>query len=148
MDQEDMATRPRPKAAKADEPVPKDAWDKFDIVVRALIPGVVALSVYVWNVERTSRDTAAQMISIATSILTAPPNQSAPSALRQWAIAVLRSPQDPPLLTKEAAIALEKETLPFQPWLPLDPEKLSGWLAPSGSAQMPWRSEPETPPTP
>lgn len=137
MEQEDMATKPRPKATKADEPVPKDAWDKFDIGVRAAIPVIVAFSVYLWNVEKTSRDTAAQMITIATSILTAPPDQSAPGALRQWAIAVLRSPQDPPLLTEDAAIALEKETLPFQPWLPLDPEKLNGWLAPSGSAHMP-----------
>jgi hypothetical protein len=148
MDQEDMTTRPRPKAIKAEGPMPKDNWDKFDIGVRALIPVLVAGSVYLWNVEKTSRDTAAQMITIATSILTAPPDQSAPSALRQWAIAVLRSPEDPPLLTADAAIALEKETLPFQPWLHLDPEKFKGWTAPSGSAQTPWRSEPETPPTP
>jgi hypothetical protein len=108
-----MTTRPRPKATKADEPVPKDVWDKVDIIVRALIPVIVALSVYLWNVERTSRDTAAQMITIATSILTAPPEQATPNALRLWAIAVLQSPDDPPTLTDEAAVALRTQSIPF-----------------------------------
>lgn len=113
MDQEDMSTRPRPKATKADEPVPKDAWDKIDIVGRAAIPIIVAVSVFLWNTERTSRDAAAQMITIATSILAAPPDEAAPGPLRSWAIAVLQSPENPPTLTAEAAVALKTQSIPF-----------------------------------
>lgn len=92
---------------------PKDFWDKIDIVARAAIPAIVAFSVWLWNAERTARDTAAQMITIATTILAAPPDKPAPSALRDWAIDVLQSPENPPTLDDEAAQALRMEGLPF-----------------------------------
>lgn len=128
MDQEEVIPKPKRRTAKAEEHPPKDVWDKLDILGRAAIPVIVALSVYLWNSERTSRDTASQMIAVATAILTAPPEQSAPSALRGWAIAVLQSPHDPPLLTEAAALALQKEALPSQPWGTVDPEKLRNWM--------------------
>jgi hypothetical protein len=90
-----MVIRAKLKATPANELPPKDNWDKVDIIGRALIPVAVAFSVLLWNSERTSRDTAAQMITIATSILTAPPDTITPSALRNWAIAALQSPEDP-----------------------------------------------------
>ena len=124
-----MALRARSKGPGTSERPAKDCWDKIDIIVKALIPIVVALSVWVWNTEKASRDTAAQMITIATSILTAPPENSAPSALRQWAIDVLRSPKNPPTLTNEAAIALSKESLPSNFYLG-DLDKFKKILAP------------------
>jgi hypothetical protein len=53
------------------------------------------------------------MITIATSILTAPPDQSSSDALRKWAIDVLKSPENPPKLTDAAATQLYWETLPW-----------------------------------
>ena len=113
MEEVSMAARPKPKMELGAKPPEKDVWDKVDIVGRALIPVIVALSVLFWNSERTARDTAAQMITIATSILTTPPDQSAPSALRSWAIEVLRFPENPPTLTDEAATALKTEFIPL-----------------------------------
>jgi len=111
-DRINMAVTSKPKSA-ATGSAPKDLWDKVDIIAKALIPVAVALSVLLWNSERTKRDTAAQMITIATSILTSPPENSAPNALRQWAISVLQSPQDPPTLTDEAAASLAIQTIPW-----------------------------------
>lgn len=112
-----MALKAGTKGSETTERPVKDRWDKLDIIAKALIPVIVALSVLLWNNAKTSRDTAAQMITIATSILTAPPENSTPSALRQWAIAVLQTPSDPPALSDEAALALTKESIPWvQDW--------------------------------
>lgn len=91
----------------------KDCWDKAEVISKVfagvLTPVVVALSVYLWNVEKSKRDTAAQMASVAVSILMGKPEEVAagPDPLRSWAISVLRTPQDPPPLSAEAAKALE-----------------------------------------
>ena len=108
-----MALKTGTKCSETTERPAKDRWDKVDILAKAFIPIVDAGSVLFWNAQKTSRETAAQMITIALSILTAPPEKSAPNALRGWAIDVLRSPEDPPALTDEAAVALSKEAIPW-----------------------------------
>ena len=135
-----MALATKPKASTAADARPKDNWDKLDIIGKALIPVAVALSVLWWNSERTSRDTAAQMITIATSILTATPDTATPNALRDWAIEVLQSPENPPKLTDEAAAALSKETLPSWLSMSADLEKLLG-----PNRKLTWDAFPEVP---
>lgn len=97
----------------------KDWWDKSAIIISALgtilTPVIIGLSVWWWNSDRTQRETASQMISIAVSILTLPPTEldTKMSPLRSWAIDVLQNPSDPPVLSDEAAVALEVEAIPM-----------------------------------
>lgn len=104
----------------------RDFWDKMDIVIKffagVLTPIAVAFGVWLWNIEKTQRETAAQMIAIAVSILTIPPDtQDGPNALRDWAIDVLRDPYTPPRLT--AAAAADLQTDPIGP-VPLTAREL------------------------
>lgn len=104
-------------ASKGKPTMTKDNWDKGEIIAKAagsiVIPIAVAISVYLWNVERSQRDTAAQMTTIAVSILTEKPEESSVGndPLRRWAISVLRNPEDPPVLSEAAARELEMRTI-------------------------------------
>jgi hypothetical protein len=86
----------------------KDIWDILDVVGKFVIPAAVAFVVYLWNVEATKRNTATQMIGIATTILSQPPESGTPDALRDWAVGVLGSPANPPTLSPEAMEQLKK----------------------------------------
>lgn len=91
---------------------PKDAWDKWDIVLKALAPVAVGIMLLVWNSQRTTQQTAAAMTEIAIGILTKEPEPSGSNALRIWAISVLENPSSPPTLSKQAATELTRESLP------------------------------------
>jgi hypothetical protein len=95
----------------------KDWWDKTDIVARAvasiLVPIVVGASVWLWNTESSRQSTASSMTRIAVSILTEPVDEGndRQDPLREWAIEVLKSPDDPPVLGNEAAEVLRSRPL-------------------------------------
>lgn len=99
----------------------KDWWDKIEISAKAvgaiLIPIVVGVTAYLWNSERTQRNTAAAMSQIAVSVLIEEPKEFSPDVpldpLREWAIAVLQSPSNPPDLTDQAANILRQRSLGF-----------------------------------
>lgn len=88
----------------------KDYWDKAEILGKVvgsvLVPLVVALALFMWNSERTRQLTAASVTPLAISILTAAPSDEDTTALREWAVAVLNNPSDPPSLTGAAASTL------------------------------------------
>jgi hypothetical protein len=88
---------------------PKDFWDKAEIVGKVLVPIVVGVSVWLWNVERTKFQTTATMTQIAIGVLTGEPAESGSNALRKWAIDVLRNPSSPPELSESAAAQLNSE---------------------------------------
>jgi hypothetical protein len=91
---------------------PKDFWDKAEIVGKVLVPIVVGVSVWLWNVERTKFQTTATMTQIAIGVLTGEPAESGSKALREWAIDVLRNPSSPPELSESAAAQLNSEGFP------------------------------------
>lgn len=88
----------------------KDYWDKAEILGKVvgsvLVPLVVAVALFIWNSERTRQLTAASITPLAVSILTTAPSDEDTTALREWAVAVLNNPSDPPSLTGEAASTL------------------------------------------
>ncbi|MCB5200847.1 hypothetical protein LGQ03_16540 [Loktanella sp. TSTF-M6] len=88
----------------------KDWWDKTEVLSKLigalLIPVIVAVSVWVWNSERTLQQTSSTMTQIAVGILTGPPSPET-QPLRAWAISVLQTPDAPPALSDEAALALQ-----------------------------------------
>jgi hypothetical protein len=88
---------------------PKDFWDKAEIVGKVLVPIVVGVSVWLWNVERTKFQTTATMTQIAIGVLTGEPSENGSDALREWAISVLRNPSNPPELSDSAATQLSGE---------------------------------------
>lgn len=97
------------------EDTPKDLWDKIEVLAKligaVLVPAIIAGSVYFWNSERTLRDNASTMTSIAVSILSQEREVDAEGVvgidpLRNWAVTVLQQPNNPPVLSKEAARAL------------------------------------------
>ncbi|MBO9399135.1 hypothetical protein J7400_20865 [Shimia sp. R9_2] len=91
----------------------KDIWDKLEIAGKVtgavLVPVTIAYSVYLWNAERSALQTSATMTGIAVSVLTAENIDGVrnSSALKDWAIAVLEAPEDPPRLNDEAAQQLQ-----------------------------------------
>lgn len=100
----------------------KDNWDKIEIGAKIggsiLIPIVVGVSVAVFNYNASKRATAAQMTNIAVGVLMAPieENSSGKSALRTWAIDVLKKPGEVVPLTEDAATQLYFDSLPnFSP---------------------------------
>lgn len=93
----------------------KDIWDKAEIVSKFLVPLVVAISVLIWNGQRTRADTSATMIKIALGVLQSDIDPKKPdAALREWAIEVMRNPDSPPRLSEQAA--LELSSYPFD-WM-------------------------------
>lgn len=93
----------------------KDGWDKADVLAKFAIPIAVALSVLFWNQQRTVANTSSAMIEIAVGILSDQPSGSENDPLRDWAVSVLKRPNDPPALSKAAAEALESEPLVLSP---------------------------------
>jgi len=99
----------------------KDVWDKTEIVGKTigavLIPTIVALAVYIWNSERTKQQTASSRVQMAISILEQSSAEVDNRALREWAIAALNSPSDPPPLQGAAAeqLVLKGLVLPTLP---------------------------------
>ena len=94
----------------------KDAWDKGDVVGKFVIPVVVAITALVWNGKANDRATATQMVGIATAILSQPPENETPDALRDWAVDVLGSPANPPTLSREAMEQLKEQGIPAWAW--------------------------------
>lgn len=91
----------------------KDCWDKADVIGKYFIPVAVAGTVLGWNVEATKRTTATQMVGIATAILSQAPENETPDALRDWAVDVLGSPTDPPVLSSAAMAQLKAKGIPY-----------------------------------
>ena len=89
----------------------KDGWDKFDILLKLAIPAAVAVIAWIWNADRTDRETAASMTQIAIGILSEKPAEDSADPLRDWAIAVLQNPIDPPVLSAAAAKQLKTSPL-------------------------------------
>jgi hypothetical protein len=139
-------------------PKAKDCWDKAliagQIVGSILIPVVVGISVWSFNSERTQRDTAAQMVSIAVSVLTVPADENliGENALRQWAIYVLQNPDDPPALSDEAAQLLLTDKLSYFPaWVSTNRETtdaLSQYIEALRELKGPPPEQLSTPPEP
>jgi hypothetical protein len=92
----------------------KDLWDKAEITGKVVGAVAIPLAAVVigwhWNAERSERQTAASMTEIAVGILSAEPDPDT-AQLRVWAISVLQQPQNPPLLTNEAASILIERSL-------------------------------------
>lgn len=108
------------------ERVPKDVWDKVGIVFTGLAgivtPTVIGLSVWAWNHERTTRDSAAQMVSIALGVLSEEPGENPGNdPLREWAVNVLMNPTEPPVLSADAAKSLLERKINVSDW--------GGWKA-------------------
>jgi hypothetical protein len=78
---------------------------------QGLVPIVVGVSVWLWNVERTEFQTTATMTQIAIGVLTREPAESGSNALREWAINVLRNSSNPPELSEAAAMQLSGERI-------------------------------------
>lgn len=90
----------------------KDWWDKAEIIGKAIVPIVIGFTVLTWNSQRTSQQTAASMTTIAVGILSQEVANDQNDPLRIWAISVLQSPANPPLLSDAAAVALRDRVLP------------------------------------
>jgi hypothetical protein len=125
-----------PRATKG-----KDIWDILDVVGKFVIPAAVALIAYLWNTEATRRNTATQMIGIATAILSQPPEKETPDALRDWAVDVLGSPANPPSLSPEAMEQLKAQGIPA--W---DMSKLDAFFRSEGYVPPTFRKSPLEPP--
>jgi hypothetical protein len=93
----------------------KDAWDKFQIILVALIP--IVLSVCGMKIDKTlkEREIKAKYIEIATGILRDKPSEDT-LALRTWAIDVVQKYSQVPL-TKEAVEELRQTALPVKSYL-------------------------------
>lgn len=92
-------------------PPSKDFWDKLEISAKflgaVLVPAAVATSVYLYNSQSSTLQSKTSMTNIAIEVLTSThPNATIDRTLRKWAVEVLRSPDDPPKLTPEAATEL------------------------------------------
>jgi hypothetical protein len=107
--------KPTSPRTKNDDPPPKDCWDKVSILFTGatgvVVPIVVGLSVYFWNTERTSKESAAQMVTIAIGVLTEEPKEGN-DPLRVWAIEVLKDPTSITPLTDDAGEALLLRNVP------------------------------------
>lgn len=97
----------------------KDNWDKAEILGKAvgavLVPLAVTIAVFSWNSERTRQQTAASVTPLAVSILTTAPSDKDTTALREWAIAVMNNPSEPPALVGEAARSLSTSSIKVPP---------------------------------
>ena len=92
-------------------PEPKDWWDKAEIIGKIAVPVLIGFVVLFWNSQRTAHETRAAMTQIAIGILSERPEEGQPTALREWAIAVLQNPTNPPRMSDEAARQLRFEPL-------------------------------------
>lgn len=91
----------------------KDCWDKIEIIGKVTVPIAVGVLILVWNNQRTSQQTAASMTQIAVSVLSQEVEDSKIDPLRDWAVAVLQNPSNPPTLSDEAAAQLRTSALPW-----------------------------------
>ena len=92
-------------------PEPKDCWDKVEVLGKIVVPIAVGAMILVWNSQRTTQQTSATMTDIAIGVLSEQPAEGEGGALRNWAIAVLQSPENPPRLSEKAAFELRTERL-------------------------------------
>ena len=97
----------------------KDYWEKAEIAGKiagaVLVPIVIGILGWHWNSERTKQSQFAKMTEVAVEILQANPADKSVVAddyIRDWAISVLQSPDNPPVLTAEAAQQLRYRNLP------------------------------------
>lgn len=98
--------------------IQRDWWDKAEICGKILgaviVPLAVAVVALIWNSQSSSRQSAAQMSAIAIGILQAEAKPGVDSnALREWAVAVLQRPSDPPVLSDDVAQELLQTGLPI-----------------------------------
>lgn len=95
---------------------PKDCWDKAEVLGKIVVPIAVGLLLLAWNNQRTTQQTSAAMTEIAIGVLSEEPAEDGGDALRDWAIAVLQSPDDPPRLSDEAAMELRFDRVLSGSW--------------------------------
>ncbi|WP_159089334.1 hypothetical protein [Tateyamaria sp. Alg231-49] len=94
----------------------KDFWDKFEIGGKVALPVVVALAALYLNDQVSQREVSGRMIELSISVLASDPiydeGEARVDPLRDWAVNVLRHPDNPPTLSRGAATELRRLGLP------------------------------------
>ena len=89
----------------------KDWWDKCNIIIKVLIPLVIAYVGYSFNSSIKKKDINFGMITVAVEILKENPDDSKNKELRQWAMTIIDNLSEVKL-PKKAKDELKTTALP------------------------------------